>query len=387
MTPTICFACVCKNEEKCILTALKSVIDFIDYYIIVDTGSTDNTIQVITDFFKNTKIKGEIHTDEWKNFGHNKTLLFDRCYKKADYILHFDADDYFVGKPVFEPGKSQYYINVRKLNVIYPCLMLFDANYHWKFCGVAHTIIKCLDSPTPITTGYLTDRDFYMYSTPDTGARAVDPNKYLKDALLLKEQFFDTLLDDPDNLNHRSVFYTAQSFRDFGSINDAIKWYSLYTKFADTWIEERYYSYLQLGTLYSDFKKREQAYLKAIEIIPYRAEAYLLLGTMYNQNKLHSDAYSVLSKARALSFENVQKKYILFLNERSYSKFVNDELSVACYWTERYQDGLELLNAIIDDPDFEWAKKRLTQNKKFFMEKIPEQHTENIFKNIFKVNV
>ena len=377
MTPSICFACVCKNEEKCILTALKSVSSFISYYVICDTESTDSTIEIITQFFKEKNIPGEIHNHEWKNFGYNKTLLFNLCHKKADYILHFDADDYFVGVPEFEKGMTQYYINVRKLNVIYPCLMLFDANYHWKFCGVAHTIIKCLDSPIQITTGYLTDRDFFMYSTPDTGARATDPKKYVKDALALKEQFFETLIDDPDDLNHRSVFYTAQSFKDYGSVSDAIKWYSLYTKLSNTWIEERYYSFLQLGLLYTDFKKREFHLLSAIELIPDRAEAYVVLGTMYNQNKIFEEAYNLLSKARAISFTGVQKKYILFLNERSYSKFVNDELSVACYWTERYHDGLELLEVIIDDPDFEWCKKRLLQNKKFFLEKIPKN--ENIF--------
>ena len=174
--PSICFACICKNEERCILTALESVCGFIDYWVICDTGSTDTTCELITTFFKGKGIPGELFHEPWENFGHNKTILFDKCYKKADYILHFDADDYFVGIPRFKGGpfKTQYYINVVKLDTVYPCLLLFDANFKWKFCGVAHTTIKCLNNNN-VTTGYLTDQEFYMYSTPDTGARSSDP--------------------------------------------------------------------------------------------------------------------------------------------------------------------------------------------------------------------
>ena len=363
--PTICFACVCKNEEKCILTALESVYKFIDYWVICDTGSTDTTCELIKTFFNAKGIPGELHQEEWVHFGHNKTILFEKCHKKADYILHFDADDYFVGDLDFVGGKTQYYINVVKLNCHYPCLLLFDASYIWRFCGVAHTIIRCLGCKQ-VTTGYLTDRDYYMYSTPDTGARSSDPLKYLKDAEKLKQQFFDTLLDDPDGLNNRSVFYTAQSYRDYGDKNEAIKWYQLYTKLKDTWIEELYYSYIQLGIL----KNSEDFYISAINIVDDRAEAYLLLGTLYNQTKRYGDAYKILQRAKGISFETVKKKYILFLDRSSYGKFINDELSVACYWLGKFDEGKELLLEILHDPDFQQRKTRLLDNEKHFNNKL-----------------
>ena len=371
--PTICFACVCKNEEQCILTALESVYKFIDYWVICDTGSTDTTCELITTFFKGKGIPGELFHDTWENFGHNKTLLFNRCHKKTDYILHFDADDYFVGDLQFNGGKTQYYINVVKNSSVYPCLLLFDANYNWKFCGVAHTTIKCLEN-NQITTGYLTDREYYMYSTPDTGARSKDSEKYLKDAEKLKQQFFDTMLWDPDNLNNRSIFYTAQSYRDYGNLEEAAKWYRLYTKLKDTWNEERYYSFIQLGILYNrlkfDFDMVKNAYISAIEIINDRAEAYYYLGLFYNQNRKFKESYEVLKKAKSITFESVQKKYILFLTKNCYSKFINDELSVSCYWLNKYQEGFDYLNEILNDPDFEYCKQRLLENEKHFKNKM-----------------
>jgi len=365
--PKICFALVCKNEEKCILTALESVYKFINYWVICDTGSTDKTCELIENFFKEKEIPGELFHNGWVNFGHNKTILFDKCYKKADYIFHFDADDYFVGDLKFIGGKTQYYINVKKVDINYPCLLLFDCNYKWKFCGVAHTTIKCLDNDH-LTTGYLISDDFYMYSTPDTGARSFDPEKYNKDAKKLKQQFFDTLILDPDDLNTRSIFYTAQSYKDYGNLEESAKWYNLYLKIKNTWIEEQYICYLNLGNIYKslkyDFKLIEKMYLSAIELINDRAEAYYNLGILYNQTNNQEYAYKLLLKAKNIKFDEVAKKYILFLDKKCYENYILDELSVACYWTNKTEEGIEYLSQIINDPKLD--QNRLQDNMKHF---------------------
>ena len=40
--PTLCFITMCKNEEHCIQQTLESVYKHIDYWVVCDTGSTDN---------------------------------------------------------------------------------------------------------------------------------------------------------------------------------------------------------------------------------------------------------------------------------------------------------------------------------------------------------
>lgn len=42
-----------KNESKIITRLLESVLPIIDYYCICDTGSTDNTIELIETFLEN----------------------------------------------------------------------------------------------------------------------------------------------------------------------------------------------------------------------------------------------------------------------------------------------------------------------------------------------
>jgi glycosyltransferase involved in cell wall biosynthesis len=52
---------IVKNESKIIKRLLKSVLPIIDTYCICDTGSTDNTIQIIKEFFNKNKIDGKIY--------------------------------------------------------------------------------------------------------------------------------------------------------------------------------------------------------------------------------------------------------------------------------------------------------------------------------------
>ena len=47
-TPKICLNMIVKNESRVIIRLLDSVVKILDGYCICDTGSTDNTIFLIT---------------------------------------------------------------------------------------------------------------------------------------------------------------------------------------------------------------------------------------------------------------------------------------------------------------------------------------------------
>src|SRR3954471_4745714 len=87
---TICLCMIVKNESQVIDRALKSVLPYIDYWVICDTGSTDNTPAVILQHLY--IVPGEIHHIEWVNFGYNRTKAIQLAQNKADYILVMDAD-------------------------------------------------------------------------------------------------------------------------------------------------------------------------------------------------------------------------------------------------------------------------------------------------------
>jgi hypothetical protein len=119
-----------------------------------------------------------------------------------------------------------------------------------------------------------------------------------------------------------------------------------------------------------DFDVVYNEMLKAINIFSDRAEPHYKIGVYCNQIGRCDLGYKHLRMAKSLSLENAKQKYVLFVDNNCYGININDELSVSCYWTERYDEGLSYLMEIINNPSFSHHKQRLDDNYKFFMEKI-----------------
>ena len=371
--PTMCFATMCKNEEHCIQNTLESVYKHIDYWIVCDTGSTDKTCEIIRKFFEEKGIPGELHIDEWVGFDHNKTLMMKRAKDKADYVLHLDADDLLINDLEFtkeDIGGDAYFMNVTRGDLKWKAFIIFNNRLTWKFCGVAHTIIKCIEKEHYITKD-ITHKEAYI-SGEGIGSRAFDPNKFLYDAEKLKKQFFDTLSYDPDGLNTRSVFYTAQSYQDSGMHEEAIKWYRLYTKLNDSWIEEKFEAHMRISLcmmeLNYNLKDIEMEMFKAINLEEDRAEPHYHLGLYCNQIGEYEKGYSYFKSSKSKDLDKIKQKYVLFIRENMYGDYNNDELSVSCFWTKRFEEGYNYLLEIIDDNRFTSQKDRLLTNKKHFQD-------------------
>ena len=368
------FVTMCKNEEHCIKDTLESIYRYIDYWVVCDTGSTDRTKEIVKEFCAEKGIPGELVEQEWVGFDHNKSLMMESVFGKTDYLLHLDADDILVGDFSFtaeDEGFDNYYMTMKRRASTYKATVVYNNRLHWKFCGTAHTIIKCLEKPN-YSTGDLSERGLVICDP--VGSRAFDPKKYFYDAEKLKRQFFDTLLDDPDNLNRRSAFYTAQSYMDCGMFHESIKWNRLYLNLQNTWDEERFEAQLRVALCMINLKYETQTIIdemgKAIEIFPDRAEPIYHLGKYLVGAGEHEKAYNYLIRGIKLEFSAVKDKYILFLNETCYGKNLYDDLSVACYWTERYQEGLSYLNQILDLPAFTHDRERLLSNVQHFKDRM-----------------
>ena len=124
--PTICLNMIVKNESKIIPRLFDSILSIIDTYCICDTGSTDDTISLIENYFKERNIEGKIINIPFKNFGYNRTETLKAAKNMATYLLLLDADmilqinDNFTKKDLCKPiysieqGDNSFkYMNVR----------------------------------------------------------------------------------------------------------------------------------------------------------------------------------------------------------------------------------------------------------------------------------
>ena len=77
-------AIITKNEAENLSDCLKSVL-FAEQIVVVDSGSTDDTVAIASDF------GCEVFAEPWRGFGPQKQLAVDRC--KKPWILVLDADE------------------------------------------------------------------------------------------------------------------------------------------------------------------------------------------------------------------------------------------------------------------------------------------------------
>ncbi len=128
---TLCLNMIVKNEGKIIINTLDNLCSKInfDYWVICDTGSTDNTRELILSFFSNKNIKGELYMDEWKDFGHNRTLALEHAYNKTDYLFINDADDIIFGDIILPENifnYDSYYLKFLDDKIIYDRIQLIN---------------------------------------------------------------------------------------------------------------------------------------------------------------------------------------------------------------------------------------------------------------------
>lgn len=75
---------ICKNEEKHIKRVLESVKEF-NEIIIVDSGSTDNTLEIAKNYTHT------IYYQEWMGFAKQKEYARSLCTN--EWVLNLDADE------------------------------------------------------------------------------------------------------------------------------------------------------------------------------------------------------------------------------------------------------------------------------------------------------
>ncbi|MFN3533586.1 MAG: glycosyltransferase family 2 protein, partial [Candidatus Brocadia sp.] len=84
--PTLSACMIVKNEEKFLPQCLQSIKDAVDEVIIVDTGSTDKTVEIAKSF------GARVYHHPWKN-SFSEARNHSLSYATGDWILQIDADE------------------------------------------------------------------------------------------------------------------------------------------------------------------------------------------------------------------------------------------------------------------------------------------------------
>lgn len=363
-TVTLCM--IVKDEARVIERCLASVLPVIDYWVIVDTGSTDGTQQKIKDFFDRNGVPGELHQSTWKDFGFNRSEALEYAQKtEHDYSLMIDADEILVFEPGFDPMKFKENLTADLYNIF---AQFGQTRYHrpqltsnkkpFYYRGILHEYVDCKE---PIGT-----RDFargFMNTPIQDGARSSNPKKYEHDAERFEAALASGTVEEKDF--NRYHFYLAQSYRDSQQWDKAL---DAYVKRANLggWNEEVFYSWYQAGRimeiLQKPFDEIVRVYFQAYQVAPWRAESLWAAARLCRTYCRWDQAYRFAKQALKVRYP----EGALFVGQGIYEWAILDEFSIAAYWTEHYQEARHSATQLLQDNKFpQDQKERIEANLKF----------------------
>lgn len=347
---TLCLNMIVKNEAHIIGQTLENICATLqlDYWVICDTGSTDDTMNIIKTFFLAKGIPGEMYQDSWSDFGHNRTLALQRAYQKTDYLLIFDADDAFHGNlklpPKIEKDMVHLFFDGRGIRYKRPLILNNQKKWRWK--GVLHEFIVAEEE---INGELVIDGDYYVESGR-LGSRNKDKDKYLKDALLLQRDF--EMEEKRDyGLATRYAYYIGQSYRDCPKTPEnqdlALKWFQKRIDMGG-WPQEVYVSCLEIATIHSDRRNFDEMikYLsQSHQVDPERYEGMIRLVNYFTGKGCH-----ILSNALYRAHRNYKKpKDKLFTNNSLYDDVMEYCNAISAFYVGDFQSGYQCCKKVITD--------------------------------------
>ena len=364
MTPsgqTLCLSMIVKDEAHVIRRCLASVRPIIDHWIIVDTGSTDGTQNIIREAMAG--LPGAVHERPWRDFAQNRSEALALARPHGTYSLVIDADDELdlpADYRMPDLSAESYTIDIRYGEVAYQRTQLVRNSRPWRYEGVLHEYLEC---DGPFTAEHLP----ILMRINHEGRRSQDPATYRRDVEVLERAL---ATEANPFLVARYTFYLAQSYRDCGETEAALKAY-LGRATLGYWDQEIYYSLYQAGRLMERLGHDPEAvlatYLRATDACPSRAEAAHAASRLCRHLGLHKRGYAIAKPAIDL----VPEAGALFVEKWIHDYGLLDEFSVNAYWAGHYRESLDAaLRALASGKIPEADRKRFLQNARFAAEKL-----------------
>jgi glycosyltransferase involved in cell wall biosynthesis len=354
MSPTLCLCMIVKNESKIITRLFDSVISIIDSYCICDTGSTDNTIEIIKNYFDKKNIIGKIITEPFINFAHNRNFALNACTGISDYILLLDADMILIinnfDKNILNTA-NKFSILQGTDKFYYQNTRILKNDGLSKYVGVTHEYIE-----SPHNNILIPKNNLFINDVGDGGSKI---NKFERDILLLKQG----IIDEP--LNNRYYFYLANSYFDSKVYDKAIETYLIRIKLGG-WKEEVWYSYYRLGIIYMRLNNMAQAiyyWLEGYNYYPNRLEGLYEILKYYRENSKYNLIKYLYPIIKNELDKNENRDNYLFLHNDVYTHKIYYEYSIFAYYLGIKNINNELVK-VLNCNDNEYTN--LIKNMKYY---------------------
>jgi len=360
---------IVKDEAHVIERCLDSLKILLDYVLIVDTGSTDDTISIIRNWLIINNLPGEVIEENWKNFAYNRSFALTKLQEiEVDYSIMIDADEVLIFDANFNISDFKnslseeiYDITTNMGGFTYTRPTLTSNKRKYRYEGVVHEFLAMDETST---RGKVVG--FYNKPIQDSN-RNKDPNKFLNDALLLEEAL---KTETGEWLVSRYTFYLAQCYKDSGKLELALENY-LKRSEQGFWNEEVFISLYSAGNLMKILNYDKsiilQTWMNAYEILPYRAESLWAILQYCRTHGLNNQGYIIGKVAKDI----IYPENSLFVEGWVYDYGILDEFSILAFWSGHYSESKESCDRLLEENKIpEYYLERVKSNLQFSLDRL-----------------
>lgn len=263
---------IMKDESANLRRCIEPLREHLDSWCIVDTGSTDNSIELVNEILKD--VPGKLYERPWVGFGYNRTEALDLAKSMFEYAAFPDCDDSLTiaGKlplDLWEKANvDAVQVKVHHGTLVHYRPHVFRLASDWEYRGELHEFATLKRGRG---SGRQVQAPLISLVARTEGCRSKDPQKYQNDAVRLERKLAEGT--DPDLIN-RNQFYLAQSHLHYGNHPAAKINYQKRLALQGGYEEERYICCQELVSLCADDPELQTQYvLKSMEMYPKRLEA------------------------------------------------------------------------------------------------------------------
>jgi len=288
---------IVKNEEQNLENCLNSIKNFVNEIIVVDTGSSDNTLEIAKRFTKN------IYQFKWNDdFSEARNFAISKC--NFSHILILDADELILNpenlSEILKYDKSKiggWLVDIISISTksnqehnIQKSIRIIRNNYNLKYEGLIHEQV----------TKSIVDNNLSIEFSPiqilhlGYELSAEKFNKKMKRNLKLINKSLDL-----DDTNYFLLFHRANTLMSLSDYQNAIKDYEkiLSTNPKDKSLLKQIYNNLSICYFnLKDINKAVEFSYKSLKLIENQIQANLILAQINYTNKNFADAYNYYRK-------------------------------------------------------------------------------------------
>ena len=305
-----------KNEAENLKKFLPSILPHVTGAVILDTGSTDETFEVLKKLAHDHKVPITIRDGPFDNFGQARNLALSYAYSyrdEFDYILFCDADMQLVGE---FPELTAPLYDMLQVNggMSYWNTRLIRKDVRVEYVGVTHEYLS-----TPVPAARLLGASYVDHAC---GSNRSD--KYDRDIRLLNAE-----IERNPNAG-REWFYLANTYRDKGDLHAAIAAYEKRIEIGG-WDEEIWASKLYLARCWKAAGNEDKFIRAALDAYTFRslrAEPLYDLAKYYREKNQHSASVLFAEAGLEKSFPDD----MLFVEHYSYCYGLKEELAICGFY-------------------------------------------------------